>query len=604
MGSESTIFLLACLVSLGLTALVREIAPRLGLTDDPDGHRKLHGRATALGGGVAIYLTTAVILGTLWLAPGAPPGAKGPKTSSAASDRNEPATPETTPSPNATGETASAGESDHAASSEEDAAARPHDDNKDLDKPRQSDDIASKLQAGYKELPALLLAGLVIVLVGLLDDWKGLKGRVKLAGQVVAASVLIFGGLVIERINIFGCEIPFDVPTYAMSFLGHEILFAPLAYLVTLFWLLGAINALNLLDGIDGLATILGIILSGTIAAIVVFMNSQTVNNQGIAIIAMVFVGSLLGFLRFNFPPASIFLGDSGSMLIGLVVGALAIGGSLKAPGTVLLAAPLAIWTLPFFDSAAAIVRRKLTGRSIYETDRGHLHHRLLNLLGSNRKVLGWVAVCCAVIAIATLIGLIRNDERITLLTCLGIVAIFIATGIFGRVELLLVGARVRGLGRALVSPLLSQHNRAWQTSIHLQGNQQWDLLWATFVESADKLHLVKIRLDVNIPTLAEAYHASWERSSGGAGGCRWYVEIPLVLNHRSVGSVRITGQRNEHSVCPDIQQLVELIEPFEAWLVTLSTNLAPVVSPEASSQPQRTSDSQTGSPPSKATPK
>jgi len=574
MGSEPSIFLLACLVSLGLTALVREIAPRIGLTDDPDGHRKLHGRATPLGGGVAIYLTTAVILGTLWVLPGDESGLapKGEATASAASDRLETGSAQSEASLSAARAASSAGAEPATSAPREDAGrARQEDAGQLPHLAHVPNDMPAKLRATYEQLPALLLAGLIIVLVGLIDDWKGLRGKYKLLGQVVAASVLICGGLVIRRICVFGLDIPFDVPSFSTMIFGREIVFAPLAYLFTLLWLLGAINALNLLDGIDGLATILGIILCFTIAAMAVVMTAYGTNNQGVAIIAMVFASSLFGFLRFNFPPASMFLGDSGSMLIGLVVGALAIGGSLKGPGTVLLAAPLAIWTLPFFDSAAAILRRKLTGRSIYDTDRGHLHHRLLNLLGSNRKVLGWVAACCAVIAVATLAGLILKNERIMALTCLGIVGIFVATGIFGRVELLLVGTRLRGIGRTLISPIFSRRNAAWQTSIHLQGSQQWDRQWAAFVESADKLQLVKVRLDVNLPTMAEAYHASWERPSRVAAGCRWHIEVPLLVNNHPVGHVFIAGERNQHSACHDIQQLTELIEPFEAKLQAMA---------------------------------
>ncbi|MBN1589436.1 MAG: undecaprenyl/decaprenyl-phosphate alpha-N-acetylglucosaminyl 1-phosphate transferase [Pirellulales bacterium] len=569
MGSEPTIFLLACLVSLGLTALIREIAPRIGLTDDPDGHRKLHGRATALGGGVAVYLTTAVILGTLWLTPSPPPVSSNDGAATAVASRASEAA-----SSDATHETPPVENEPDGSISDETINAR----SVPLDMP-------SKLRDGYKALPSLLLAGLLIVLLGLVDDWKGLKGKHKLLGQMVSASVLMFGGLVIHRVDVFNYEISFGI----------------LAYPITLLWLLGAINALNLLDGIDGLATMLGIILSCTIAAIAVVVMTS---NHGVAIIAMVFAGSLLGFMRFNFPPASIFLGDSGSMLIGLVVGALAIGGSLKGPGTVLLAAPLAIWTIPFFDSAAAILRRKLTGRSIYETDRAHLHHRLLNLLGSNRKVLGWVAACCAVIAVATLVGLIRRDDRIMLITCVGIVAISITTGIFGRVELFLIGTRLRGFGRTLVSPILTRRNEPWQTSIRLQGHQQWDLLWATFVESADKLRLIKIRLDVNMPTVHEAYHASWERPSHGPSGSRWYVEIPLVLKDQPVGVVRVTGQRNHQSACSDIQQLMELVEPFESRLESLSLNSDSTNSADKGSKTEVTTDSDASSLPPRAAPK
>ncbi|MBN2022628.1 MAG: undecaprenyl/decaprenyl-phosphate alpha-N-acetylglucosaminyl 1-phosphate transferase [Pirellulales bacterium] len=518
--SEPTIFLVACAVSLALTGLIREIAPRIGLTDNPDGRRKLHGRAIPLGGGLAVFVTTAVILGSLWIIP------SGNDAAVAAPDAAE--------------RVEESGESSDAAPAEADS-----------DAPEAVyTDVRTKLRVGCPNLPALLLAGLVIVIVGLIDDCKGLPGKQKLVGQMVAVAILLLDGLLIRRIELFGSCI--DLWWFA--------------YPVTLLWLLGAINSLNLLDGIDGLAAMLGIILSCTIAAM-----SVVTGNHGVAIIAMVFAASLLGFLRFNFPPASIFLGDTGSMLIGLVVGALAIQGSLKGAGTVLLAAPLAVWTLPFFDSFAAILRRKLTGQSIYATDRGHLHHRMLALLGSNRKVLGWLALCCAILSFATLVGLVLRDDRITVLTCLSVVLIFIATGVFGRVELMLVGTQLRNVGRRLVAPIIWRGPRAWQTSVRLQGSREWDLLWTTFIESADKLSLTDVRLDVNLPTAHEAYHAAWERPRRSKTEFSWRVEVPLVMGGFPVGRIRIAGERNGQSACLDIQQLMELIEPFESRLCTLA---------------------------------
>ncbi|MBN1912280.1 MAG: undecaprenyl/decaprenyl-phosphate alpha-N-acetylglucosaminyl 1-phosphate transferase [Pirellulales bacterium] len=521
MGSEPTIFTLAVLVSLVLTALIREIAPRFGLTDNPDGHRKLHGRATSLGGGLAVYLTTAIILGTLWIVP-----------------LQWFQNPSDTTQPNQS-EVAKA-----------DRHATVNNEGEDV----ASTTVRAKLRAGYPGLPALLLAGLVIVVVGLIDDKKILSGKQKLVGQIVAASILILdgNGLLIERIE----------------FLGYPMTFGYLAFPLTLFWLLGAINSLNLLDGIDGLATMLGIILSCTIAAM-----SVVTGNHGVAIIAMVFAASLMGFMRFNYPPATIFLGDAGSMLIGLVVGALAIRGSLKASGAVLLAAPLVVWTLPILDSVAAVLRRKLTGRSIYATDRGHLHHRLLNLLGNNRRVLTWVAICCTVLSVATVIGLHLEDDRIMLLTCLAVVLIFITTGIFGRVELLLVSTRLRRVGHTLIWPFMRGSRGIWKSSIRLQGSQKWDLLWAAFIESAEKLSLTEVRLDVNMPTVHEAYHAVWECPRRSKESVCWHVEVPLVASGRSIGQVRISGERNGQSACLDIQHLMELIEPFEARMQMLDAS-------------------------------
>jgi UDP-GlcNAc:undecaprenyl-phosphate GlcNAc-1-phosphate transferase len=144
------------------------------------------------------------------------------------------------------------------------------------------------------------------------------------------------------------------------------------------------------------LATVLGIILSVSICAL-----AAMTHHAAVAVAALVFAGSLLGFLPFNLAPAKVYLGDAGSMLIGLVVGGLSIRASLKGPGTVLLAAPLAILTIPILDSAVAILRRRLAGRSIYETDRGHIHHRLLARFGSKHKVLLCVIVCSVVIRLS-----------------------------------------------------------------------------------------------------------------------------------------------------------------------------------------------------------
>ena len=106
-----------------------------------------------------------------------------------------------------------------------------------------------------------------------------------------------------------------------------------------------------------------------------------------VEIVAIAFAGSLLGFLRFNFSPAKIFLGDTGSMLTGLVVGTLTIQGSLKGPGTVLLATPLAVWAIPILVSGAAVVRRKLNGRSVYSTDRGHRLQTPPNCFRTRRSI-------------------------------------------------------------------------------------------------------------------------------------------------------------------------------------------------------------------------
>jgi UDP-GlcNAc:undecaprenyl-phosphate GlcNAc-1-phosphate transferase len=476
-------FVAACSTSLLFTWIVRKTAPRIRLMDYPDGRRKLHQRPTPLGGGIAIYLTTATMVAAIWFVP----------------------------SP-----------------------------------------LRSELQANPAALWSLLAAAAVIVLVGTLDDLVGLRGRQKLVGQIAAASILIASGLLIKRVEIFNQSLELGL----------------LAVPVTLIWLLGAVNAVNLLDGVDGLATVLGIILSGTIGLI-----AAVTGHTSVAILGLVFTGTLVGFLRFNFPPASVFLGDAGSMIIGLVVGVIAIHGSLKGPGTVLLAAPVAVLTIPIFDSAVAILRRKLTGRSIYTTDRGHLHHQLLSRMGSNRKVVGFLALCCVLTCAAAFASATLKNDLVALFTFLGMTAIFVVTGMFGRGEFALLAGRLQGVARSLVLPANGARRKVSQTTVRLQGSQPWDLLWTTLVEAADRLALHRICLDLNLPMAHEGFHATWERHPDKDSEYHWQVEIPLMIDSHPVGHVTVGGGANGRPVCMELEQLVDLLMPFESRLQALTAN-------------------------------
>lgn len=481
------VFAAALVAGLVLTPLVRRLAPRIGLIDRPDGHRKLHGRITPLGGGAVVFFAAAIVLVALFAIPNPWRGA---------------------------------------------------------------------FDWSPANLVALLLASAVIVLVGLVDDCVGLRGREKLFGQFLAASILIANGLVIERIAVFGWRID----------LG--LLAIPLTY----FWFFGAVNSLNLLDGIDGLATMLGIILVGTFAALAA-MNGRL----EVTIIALAFAGALCGFIRFNFPPASIFLGDAGSMLIGLVVGALAIQGSLKGPGTVLLAVPMAVWTLPILDSVAAILRRKLTGRSIYCTDRGHLHHRLMARLGSNRKVLALVALCCAATSGAALVSVSLQAEFVAVVICAAVIVILVATDFFGRAESVLIWKRLRNLGSSLTPAAAGDPSAASEDMVQLQGSREWVILWKMLTESAEKLHVRKLHLDLNLPMLHEGFNATWESPGPQNPEMRWCVDIPLVLNGCPAGRLTVVGERNGEPAAHDLESLLEVVGFLETELpVFLETTTAP----------------------------
>ena len=403
-------------------------------------------------------------------------------------------------------------------------------------------------EAPYLSVRGLLLAATGIVVLGLVDDRFGMPGKYKLLGQLAASLVVIAAGLKIESFTVFGSTV--DLGYLAVPF--------------TVFWLLGAINSLNLLDGIDGLATTIGIILCVTIAIMALFMG-----RFAVSVVAAVFAGSLIGFLRFNFPPAKIFLGDAGSMLIGLVVGALAIGGSLKGTATVGLAAPMAIWALPMFDSFAAIMRRKLSGRSIYATDRGHLHHRLMALFGKNTKVLAVVAVCCAITCAGALLSLFQGNDLIALGSVLAVVCMLVVTQAFGHIEMKMLYTRLKWFGKTIVN-----RNDDSQITFQIQGTRQWDNLWQSLVEFGEKMELVDIKLDINLASVQEAYHASWRRPSRTDRRERWRTEIPLFCEQHVIGRLTVSGSRRHGvSSCEAIDQLLEMLEPLEAEIVSLAFN-------------------------------
>lgn len=397
-------------------------------------------------------------------------------------------------------------------------------------------------------LCGLLAAVIVIVAVGLLDDRFSLRGRQKLAGQIAAAGILIASGLVVERIQVFGTQIELGL----------------LSIPFTLFWMLGAINALNLIDGIDGLASSVGIILSLAIAGM-----AALTGHGGDALIALALCGALVGFLIYNFPPASIYLGDAGSMLIGLLLGALAVRSSLKGPATAALAAPTVVWAIPILDVGMAILRRKLTGRSIYHTDRGHLHHCLLRKGFSHRATLFSIALLCTCTALGSLASVAQQNEWLAVGSALVVFATLLAARWFGNTEFQLLGNRLKSLCLSLLK--LSQHREA-PLPVHTRftGTQDWDELWKTLTEYAERFDLCTVQLNVNLPALNEDYHVQWERRSEGDEQQEWVTDLPLVSGDITVGRLRIRGRCTEGSVCIWMGELIAGLKPFETHLLGL----------------------------------
>lgn len=205
---------------------------------------------------------------------------------------------------------------------------------------------------------AILGPAALIFLMGLYDDFRTLGPYTKFGVQVLAACLLYFEGYGIRQFDLL---------------FGGSTLEGLFGLPLTILWVLLITNAFNLIDGLDGLAA-----GAALFSAIVLFVVSLLSGNHFIALFAMVLAGAIVGFLRFNFNPATIFLGDSGSLFIGFVLSALALAGSQKAPTMVAVAIPVVCFGLPILDVVIAVVRRFMNGKPLFKGDGEHIHHRLL----------------------------------------------------------------------------------------------------------------------------------------------------------------------------------------------------------------------------------
>lgn len=256
-----------------------------------------------------------------------------------------------------------------------------------------------------------LLASLIVFGLGLLDDIIRLNPWVKLVGQFVAAGIAIFGfGLGVDVIsNPFGQQISLVNSVVQIASLQIPIF----SVLFTLVWLVGMTNTINFLDGLDGLAT--GV---SAIAAFILFLVSMSIkiNQPATAVLALIVVGVCIGFLRYNFFPARIFLGDSGAYFLGMLLGCLAIISGAK------LATALLVLGVPVMDAIWSVIRRIATGRSPFRADRGHFHYILVDSGLSQRRTVMLIYLLAFAFGAVSLLG----DGRIKLIA-LGILAILVA---------------------------------------------------------------------------------------------------------------------------------------------------------------------------------
>ncbi len=223
-------------------------------------------------------------------------------------------------------------------------------------------------------LVAIWFGGTVLVVLGVFDDIFNLNAWFKLGVQILAALVAVLQGVIIDFVNIGGKMVPLGA----------------LSIPITVIWIVGLTNAINFIDGLDGLACGISTICSASLTVVTMLMAGPEA-----ALLTAILAGSCLGFLPYNSHPAKIFMGDAGALFLGYTLSVLSVTGVFKTHAVLAFLIPMSVFGLPLFDTLFAIFRRLIHGHSPFHADRGHIHHRLIDMgFGHRRSVLTLYAIC------------------------------------------------------------------------------------------------------------------------------------------------------------------------------------------------------------------
>ncbi|MDI6617589.1 MAG: MraY family glycosyltransferase [Clostridiales bacterium] len=261
-----------------------------------------------------------------------------------------------------------------------------------------------------RTITGLLLGGTVITAAGLIDDLRPLSPKMKLLLQIIASGVLVYFGVTVKFVTN-----PFDRVT-GMSDIGF------LSIPATVFWIVGVTNAFNLIDGLDGLAA--GV---AAISCITLFIVSVLNNRMTAAMLTAALAGSSIGFIPYNFNPAKIFMGDTGAQFLGFMLAAISIEGAIKSAAAIVITVPILALGLPIYDTLIAIVRRCINKKPVMQGDKGHLHHRLLDMGLSQKQAVTVMYIISALLGITAIFAteLTTVQSFIILIAVLCIVFIF-----------------------------------------------------------------------------------------------------------------------------------------------------------------------------------
>ncbi len=412
--------------------------------------------------------------------------------------------------------------------------------------------VAARVKAELPLALGLAAAAGAVFLIGLYDDLRGARPWQKLAVQCAAAIGLYFTGFRVEVVTN-----PF---THSATHLGWMSL--PL----TLLWLVAISNAFNLIDGLDGLAAGVGLF-----ATVTLFLLAMLQAKSFVAAITVALAGALFGFLPHNFNPARIYLGDSGSLTIGMVLAALAIDSSQKGPVLLTVAIPLMIFGLPLLDVSVTTARRFLSGQPLFHRDEEHLHHRLQKIGMTPRASVLLLYGLAALFALASLLLVNYKGATAPLIALLcGILAWIV----------------VRQMQYAEFAELDSHVRTEWRSQRRVLRNQillrkATDELRAT--TSLEETWGVARRIFEALEFTTAACELSgrntwqWKRGAVETTAQSWTLTIPLAHEGRAFGTLRLTRPMFHEALLFRVSPLLEFFgNDFAGRLAQLMETAAP----------------------------
>jgi UDP-GlcNAc:undecaprenyl-phosphate GlcNAc-1-phosphate transferase len=340
-----------------------------------------------------------------------------------------------------------------------------------------SNSIGDAFRTQWLKIVCLLTAATVIFVVGLCDDLKGLRVRTRLVGQLLATFIVCLAGIQIEKIVIKDL-VTLDLGLFSWAF--------------TFLWIIGVTNAVNLIDGLDGLAGGICAIACGAIAILSVLQG-----NIVLAIIMLALFGSLTGFLCFNFHPASIFMGDSGSLFLGFMVATASVFTTAKSETLIGFGLPILVLGIPIFDTLLSILRRFLKRHIIMSPDRGHFHHRLLDRGLKQHHVAIIAYLMTAAAAGIGLLLLLTSREASLAVFLFGLVAILLVFRGIGSVALrkTLQGIRDR---TKLAQTQRIERKTYQESELALRTAEDFDQWWDCMCKAARALEFSRLCLKMD----------------------------------------------------------------------------------------------------------